>query len=159
MKPNTPPPPSLDPELEAKLVDAAWKARERSYAPYSGFHVGAALLTKSGEIFTGVNVECASFFNTICAERTAACTAVAAGHREFIAVAVVAEAPEPASPCGGCRQFLAEFNHDLIVLYANQKGVIRTHMRALLPELFDDKFLPFDSRNGLTSKDWPAVDE
>jgi cytidine deaminase len=98
-----------------ELFQIARQALENAYAPYSRFQVGAALLTKSGEVFTGVNVENSSFGATICAERTAFVKAVSEGHREFEAVAVASSGGE-ASPCGVCRQFMFEFGDDLKVI-------------------------------------------
>lgn len=91
------------------LERAARAAQARAYAPYSGFKVGAALLTGSGEIFTGANVENASYGLTVCAERTACIAAALAGHRDVRAICVVTDASPPASPCGMCRQTLLEF--------------------------------------------------
>ena len=123
-------------DVEA-LVRAAIAARERAYAPYSRFAVGAALLTASGEVFGGCNVENAAYGHAICAERTAIVSAVAAGHREFAAIAVVTPTPGPASPCGACRQVLAEFGLDMVVILANLKGATaRTTVRDLLPGAF-----------------------
>jgi cytidine deaminase len=101
------------------LVEAAREARERAYAPYSRFQVGAALLTADGTVFTGCNVENRSFGLCICAERTAVARAVASGHREFRALAVVTDTAPPAMPCGMCRETLAEFARELPVLCAN----------------------------------------
>ncbi|MEO0531606.1 MAG: cytidine deaminase [Planctomycetota bacterium] len=97
-----------------ELAAAAVAARANAYAPFSKFHVGAAILDEQGRIFTGVNVENSSYGLTICAERTAACTAVTAGAKRFIAVAVAT--PKAASPCGACRQFLYEFGPDTTIL-------------------------------------------
>ena len=96
----------------AALEKAAREAQARAYAPYSGFNVGAALLTGSGEIFTGANVENASYGLTVCAERTACIAAALAGHRDVRAICVVTDASPPASPCGMCRQTLLEFTPD-----------------------------------------------
>ncbi|MEX1115084.1 MAG: cytidine deaminase [Akkermansiaceae bacterium] len=98
------------------LVEAAWQARENAYAPYSNFHVGAALLAADGRIFSGCNVENISYGLTNCAERVAMGAAVAAGVREFMAVAVVADTAVPISPCGACRQVLAEFGVPRVLL-------------------------------------------
>lgn len=95
--------------LDAELERAARAARERAYAPYSHFHVGAALVVASGEIFTGANVENASYGLCICAERNAVVAAALAGHRDVRAICVVTDASPPASPCGMCRQTLLEF--------------------------------------------------
>ncbi|MFO7310526.1 MAG: cytidine deaminase [Bacillota bacterium] len=121
-----------------RLVAAARAARERAYAPYSEFQVGAALLTASGEIVTGCNVENASYGATMCAERVALGTAVAAGHRQFRALAVVTDADPPAPPCGICRQSIAEFAaEDLPVILANVKGERRV---LTLKDLFPGAF-------------------
>lgn len=93
-----------------------------AYAPYSNFAVGAALLTKSAEIFSGCNIENISLGLTICAERTAATAAVQAGQRDFVAVAIVADTELPIVPCGACRQFLAEFNPGLPIYSATLAG-------------------------------------
>jgi cytidine deaminase len=96
----------------AALERAARDAQQRAYAPYSNFKVGAAVLTGSGEIFTGANVENASYGLTVCAERTACIAAALAGHRDVRAVCVITDASPPASPCGMCRQTLLEFTPD-----------------------------------------------
>ena len=122
----------MDPEA---LVNAARDVRARAHAPYSKFHVGAALLAKSGALYTGVNVENSSYGLTICAERAAICTAVTAGDLAFEAVAVVAE--RCVAPCGACRQVLAEFEPDLKVYLAAPDGPWReTSLGVLLPEGF-----------------------
>jgi cytidine deaminase len=121
----------------AAIIHAALEARQNAYAPYSNFQVGAALLTKDGAIFHGANVENASYGLTICAERAAATGAIVAGHREFLAIAVAS--PGGASPCGACRQFLAEFGLDLVVLTvdADQPFQIKeATLTALLPDGF-----------------------
>jgi cytidine deaminase len=116
------------------LIESATKAREQAYAPYSKFAVGAALLTKSGRVFMGCNVENLSFGLTICAERAAVFAAVAAGEKEFAAIAVVADSLTPVTPCGACRQVLAEFADDLPVCSANlQQGRYVSTLRELLP--------------------------
>ena len=104
------------------LIDAAGRARSHAYAPYSKFAVGAALLGKSGKIFTGCNVENVSLGLTICAERNAVAAAIAAGEKEFVAIAVVTDFHEPVFPCGACRQVLAEFHHDLQIITSTIKG-------------------------------------
>lgn len=120
--------------IDAALIASAREARLRAYAPYSHFQVGAALLTRSGRVFQGCNVENLSYGLTICAERAAVCAAVAAGEREFVAAVVVADSQEPVTPCGACRQVLAEFCEDLEVCSVNLEGVeYRTTLAALLP--------------------------
>lgn len=114
------------------LVKAAWQAREQAYAPYSKFQVGAALLAADGRVFVGCNVENLSYGLTTCAERVAMGAAVAAGAREFLAVAVVAETGVPISPCGACRQVLAEFGVPLVVS-ANRATRLVFRMEDLLP--------------------------
>ena len=104
------------------LIDLAKASRRHAYAPYSHFAVGAALLTKSGRVFCGCNVENLSFGLTICAERNAVSAAIAAGEREFVAIAVVADTKEPVTPCGACRQVLAEFSPYLPICSANLDG-------------------------------------
>jgi len=106
---------------------------QSAYAPYSRFKVGAALLTKSGEVFTGVNVENSSFGATICAERTAFVKAVSEGHREFEAIAVTSSDGE-ALPCGICRQFMFEFGDDLKIITGDDEDHLRvTEIKELLP--------------------------
>jgi cytidine deaminase len=118
------------------LIDLAIEARRRAYAPYSRYPVGAALRTKSGKVFTGVNVENAAYPTTICAERTAVFKAVSEGEREFDVIAVVTK--NGGSPCGSCRQVLAEFGLDTIVLIANIEGELleETTVFDLLPGAF-----------------------
>ncbi|HVE16422.1 MAG TPA: cytidine deaminase [Chthoniobacterales bacterium] len=102
---------------------AAMKVREQAYAPYSNFKVGAALVATDGRIFTGCNVENISFGLTMCAERVALGKAVAEGVREFAAIAIVADTTQPVSPCGACRQVLAEFRPDLPIILSTLRGV------------------------------------
>jgi homotetrameric cytidine deaminase len=104
------------------LIRSALKVRLQAYAPYSKFAVGAAVQCKSGALFAGSNIENISYGLTICAERIAIGSAVAAGEREFVAIAVVADTIEPIVPCGACRQFLAEFCPDLIIVSATLGG-------------------------------------
>jgi cytidine deaminase len=104
------------------LIRSALKVRLQAYAPYSKFAVGAAVQCKSGALFAGSNIENISYGLTICAERIAIGSAVAAGEREFVAIAVVADTIEPIVPCGACRQFLAEFCPDLIIVSATVGG-------------------------------------
>jgi|SRR2546429_4875978 cytidine deaminase len=128
----------LDSNLKEKLISEARQARELAYADYSGnFKVGAAALTEEGEIFTGCNIENASFGATICAERVAVFKAVASGHRRIRAVAVIADTPDPISPCGICRQVIAEFGAEAEILMANTAGDTRVAgMQDLLPAAF-----------------------
>jgi cytidine deaminase len=114
------------------LVEAAWRVRQLAYAPYSNFQVGAALLAADGRIFVGCNVENLSYGLTNCAERVAVGAAVAAGMREFVAVAVVADTAVPISPCGACRQVLAEFGVERILL-ANRTERLEFTLDDLLP--------------------------
>jgi len=117
-----------------ELVAQAIKFAGRAYAPYSKFHVGAVLVAKDGRTFGGCNVENISFGLTICAERNAVFAAVAAGCREFSKIVIVADTDEPASPCGACRQVLAEFNPDLAIVLANFRGQsLNFRLSELLP--------------------------
>ena len=118
------------------LIDLANEVRQKAYVPYSNYHVGSALRTRSGRIYTGVNIENAAYPQTMCAERVAVFKAVSEGEMEFEAVSVVTE--NGGSPCGGCRQVLAEFGLDTIVLMADKDGrlVKETTVRELLPEAF-----------------------
>ena len=120
---------------QEELVAQAMRAREQAYAPYSGYQVGAALLAKSGRVYTGCNVENAVYPLVICAERTAVVKAVSEGEREFVALAVVTE--NGGSPCGSCRQTLREFGADILVLIADATGAYReTTIAELLPDSF-----------------------
>jgi len=122
-----------------KLVQAAARARAGSVAPYSQFKVGAALLTKSGEIIGGANVESASYGLTCCAERVALFKALTSGRKNFVAVAVVARAPGGPMPCGACRQLLAEYAPDAKVLVADSRDLKKSRefsVRELLPKAF-----------------------
>ena len=125
-------------DTEKRLIEAAIRARERAYAPYSKFKVGAALLLSDGKtIVTGCNVENASYGLAICAERNAICAAVAAGHQEFIAI-VVAASPL-ASPCGACRQFIVEFGKSIEVISVDPDDTSKT-LRWTSGELIPDHF-------------------
>jgi len=104
------------------LVEAARAVRQKAYAPYSRFQVGAALRTRSGRVFSGCNVENLSFGLTVCAERAAVFAAVAAGEKDFEAIAVVADSVQPVTPCGACRQVLVEFSVDLEICSENLQG-------------------------------------
>jgi cytidine deaminase len=118
----------------AALIKKAWEVRDRAYAPFSGFSVGAALEDEAGRVFVGCNVENISFGLTICAERAAVCAAVAAGSRRFRGVVIVSDSKEPVSPCGACRQVLAEFAPELSILCENKEGLRFTaSLSELLP--------------------------
>jgi cytidine deaminase len=127
---------TLTKQEKQALIDLANTARQRAYAPYSNYPVGAALQTKSGRLFTGVNVENAAYPQTMCAERVAIYKAVSEGEKDFEVIAVVTN--NGGSPCGGCRQVMAEFGLDTIVLLADGTGklVKQTTVRELLPEAF-----------------------
>jgi cytidine deaminase len=117
-----------------ELVTRAIEVAGRAYAPYSKFHVGAVLVGKDGRTFAGCNVENISYGLTICGERNAVFAAVAAGCREFSKIVIVADTEEPASPCGACRQVLAEFNPDLEIVLANFRGKsLNFRLSELLP--------------------------
>src|SRR6185437_6058522 len=123
------------------LIAAAREARENAHAPFSNFRVGAALRAKSGRIYTGCNVENASYGLTLCAERVAIFKAISEGERGFDAIAVVADTDALTSPCGACRQIIWEFCGDVPVILANLSGKIQQETSAkLLPR-------PFDSSN------------
>ncbi|HBL36029.1 MAG TPA: cytidine deaminase [Firmicutes bacterium] len=125
-----------------RLLAAAAEARQKAYAPYSGYQVGAALLAKSGRIYGGCNVENASYGASICAERVAAVRAIAEGETEFLAMAVIADSPEPGSPCGICRQFLVEFAPQLTLILANLEGKSRSgSLEDYLPYAFNKDYL------------------
>lgn len=127
---------------DLKLLVLAEEAKEYSYSPYSGFRVGAALLTADGKVFTGANVENVSYGATICAERVAMVKAISEGHREFLAIAVASDADEGSSPCGICRQFMAEFGLDIKVITGKIGGSIKVSSVAeLLPDAFIGKGL------------------
>lgn len=128
--------------VEKDLTEQAKQAREKAFAPFSGFKVGAALRTKDGRIFTGCNIENASYSLTVCAERVAVFKAVSEGATEFEAIAVVADTERLTPPCGPCRQILWEFCGDIPVTMANLKGDTETvKMSELLPRAFDARFL------------------
>ncbi|MBR0355930.1 MAG: cytidine deaminase [Clostridia bacterium] len=126
------------------LLDKAQEARDHSYAPYSHYHVGAALLTADGQIYQGCNIENAGFTPTICAERTAFFKAIYDGHRVFRAIAVIATGEEMGFPCGVCRQVMAEFcDKDFIIVTANRDRtkVDMSDFQTLLPHSFGPKDL------------------
>ncbi len=123
---------------DKELIEKAKRARLKAYAPYSDSKVGAALLTKSGKVYTGANVENASYGLTVCAERAAVQKAVNSGDRIFVKMAVVADRNPPITPCGACRQVLSEFTKDLKIICANLHGKVERHsLKELLPEAFE----------------------
>jgi cytidine deaminase len=135
--------PVLDPHAARSLLDRAREARSNAYAPYSKFPVGAALLARDGRVFTGVNVENASYGLCNCAERVAVGKAVSEGVRDFAAVAVVGPQDDvECSPCGACRQVLFEFSPDMVLVLADGDGVRQYTVREILPGAFDAARLP-----------------
>ena len=126
---------------DKELIEAARKYRENSYSPYSHFKVGAAVLTKDGKVYGGCNIENSSYGLTNCAERTAIFKAVSEGEREFAALAVIADTDGPCSPCGACRQVIADFRIPRIIM-ANLRGEVKVvTLSELLPFAFSDKDL------------------
>ena len=132
---------TLTQQEKQALVDLANTARQHAYAPYSNYPVGSSLRTKTGRIYTGVNVENAAYPQTMCAERVAIFKAVSEGEKEFEVITVVTD--NGGSPCGGCRQVMAEFGLDTIVLLADGSGKIvkETTVKELLPEAFTPNHL------------------
>lgn len=122
--------------MSAELVRRAREVMRNAHAPYSRFHVGAALESADGRVFVGTNVESASYGLTICAERMALGAAVAAGAKQFTRLAVTTAVDPPAAPCGACRQLLAEFGLDLEVISAGPKSERRWTLGELLPAAF-----------------------
>lgn len=131
--------PILKPDAEReRLLREARAALDQAYAPYSKFHVGAAVLTEANNVYTGCNVENASYGLTICAERTAICRAVAAEgpQMKIRAIAVLNGNNAPCSPCGACRQFIFEFGANAVVLFQGREGVVESNVSELLPAGF-----------------------
>ncbi|MGI6705281.1 MAG: cytidine deaminase [Clostridia bacterium] len=119
------------------LVEEALRAKENAYAPYSKFRVGAALLSCDGQVFTGCNIENASFGATNCAERTAIFKAVSEGRREFAVIAIASDSSHFTYPCGICRQVMAEFNSEMRIIVANREGESKAlSLNELLPHSF-----------------------
>ena len=134
----------IEQDVLNELLDKAEEARSHSYSPYSGYSVGAALLTKDGRIYLGCNVENASYTPTICAERNAFFKAVFDGIRDFSAIAVIGSGESPAFPCGVCRQVMAEFcERDFVVVTSNKDKsiVVQNTLNELLPNSFGPKDL------------------
>ena len=125
-------------QIQKQLFEAALKARENAHAPYSHFTVGASVYTASGKIFSAANVENASYGLSVCAERIAIFKAVTEGHQKLSAMAVVADGLDPVRPCGACRQVMAEFNPQLIVIRGNLKGELIVQR---LDDLYPDPFI------------------
>jgi len=124
------------------LIAAARQARENAHAPYSNFRVGAALRARSGRVYTGCNVENATYGLTICAERVAIFKAISEAERGFDAIAVVTHTDVLTPPCGACRQIIWEFCGDVVIILANLKGGVEVHRASeLLPKPFDSSFL------------------
>ena len=124
------------------LIDAAQEARQHSVAPFSGFRVGAAVRTGSGKVYTGCNVESASYGLTVCAERVAIWKALSEGERQFTELAVVADTETLTPPCGTCRQIIWEFARGAKIVFANLTGQSEVfHVAELLPRAFDARFL------------------
>jgi len=121
-----------------QLLDAATKAKNNAYAPYSNFHVGAALLTSSGKLFPGCNLENSSYGLTICAERNAICRMVADGERQIASILVIGDTEEFLPPCGACRQVIAEFSSpDTVIYMCNKNGDCKeTTLSRILPFTF-----------------------
>ncbi len=121
----------------AELIAIARKAQERAYAPYSGFKVGAALLSSTGNVFTGVNVENSSYGLTVCAERVAVFKAVTAGEKDFSCIAITASGNGYVYPCGACLQVLQEFSPDLKLIISDEKNNYKEYnLNQLLPRAF-----------------------
>ena len=133
--------------MYANLIQEAIEARKFSYSPYSNYKVGAALITSEGKVFTGCNIESASYSPTICAERVAVSKAVSEGFRDIEAIAIVGSS-EYTYPCGVCRQFLVEFGKNIKIIVANDKDNYKIYD---LPELFPHSFGPSDLET-LTNK-------
>jgi cytidine deaminase len=129
-------------QMEPQLVSAAREVRERAYAPFSNFRVGAAVETADGRIYSGCNIESASYGLTVCAERVAIWKAISEGEKNLTRIAVVVDTEELTPPCGVCRQIIWEFCGDVPVTLANLHGKTETvQMKELLPRAFDSKFL------------------
>ena len=124
-------------EKYEKLIKEAERAKKKAYTPYSKFKVGAAVLCADGKIFTGCNIENASFGLTVCAERVAIFKAISEGSTKFEAIAVISDTEKPCSPCGACRQVMSEFCEDAPLIMANSKGDVKIKkVKELLPEAF-----------------------
>jgi cytidine deaminase len=118
------------------LLEQAKKAAEAAYVPYSGYKVGSAVRCTDGSIFSGCNIENASYSLTICAERTAIFKAVSEGHRDFTAIAIYVDSDKLFPPCGACRQVISEFAPEIPVIYASRNEIVESTMELLLPGAF-----------------------
>lgn len=133
---------------DEKLIEAAVKVRENAHAPFSNFKVGASLLTETGEIITGCNIENATYGLTLCAERVAIFKAISEGKNKFEKIAIVADTENLTPPCGACRQIIWEFCGDIEVVLANLHGTTKTfQMRELFPNAFDESFFEIKAGN------------
>jgi len=132
----------LSEEVFQPLIEAALQARSQSIAPFSSFQVGAAVRAESGKVYTGCNIESASYGLTVCAERVAIWKALSEGERHFTELAVVADTETLTPPCGTCRQIIWEFAKSATIVFANLRGETETFQIAqLLPRAFDARFL------------------
>jgi cytidine deaminase len=128
-----------------ELYEAAKKAQEKSFSPYSKFRVGAALLTSSGKVFTGCNIENSSFSLTVCAERTALFKAISEGEHTFIKMVIVSDAEDFIAPCGACRQVISDLAGNIDIVMTNAQGESKTvQLNDLLPYAFGKSYLPIN---------------
>ena len=128
----------IDKKIKDKLLKAAKEVKENAYVPYSNFPLAAALLTKEGKIFTGVNIENAAYGVTMCAERTAIFKAVSEGYTEFEALLLLSDTEKPITPCGSCRQVISEFSNDIdIIMTTYDNGELIKKNKELLPGSFN----------------------
>jgi len=122
---------------DRELLEKAIEAKEKAYVPYSNFRVGAAVLTKDNKVYTGCNIECASFGGTNCAERTALFKAISEGHRDIEAIAVVSDKAQYTFPCGICRQVILEFGQNIRLIVGKPNGEFKTYtITELIPNSF-----------------------
>ena len=121
---------------DQELIEAAKGAAARAYAPYSGYSVGAAVRTTSGSIYTGCNIENASYSLTVCAERNAIAAAIMNGEKNFTSIAIFVDTDVSFPPCGACRQVLSEFSPGMKIIYVNKREIRTALLRELLPESF-----------------------
>ncbi len=128
----------MNQKTKNELISKAKEAREKAYVPYSGFPIGAAVLTTGGKIFTGSNIENAAYGLTNCAERTAIFKAISEGYKKFEAILIITDTDKPVTPCGSCRQVFTEFGDDIEVISTNYKGDELSYTSGeLLPGAFD----------------------